>query len=101
MALSILSVDGHQRGLWCSNESRWLLILAPSPDAEKRLETMKNIIEEVEQQKLNEEYFSELRTERVQMLIKGGKSEHEAHTILRKEQPFLYDQSMYGPFNIN
>jgi hypothetical protein len=91
MALSILSYDGEQVGLWCSTERRWLSI---QPKAYRPvLDQLKHDLDAKEQRIDNRLYFEQLRGERIALLVNGGMTPDAAAELLQQKQPYLFTQA--------
>lgn len=85
MALSILMVGSESYGLFDSETDRFLMI-----GTEKEMEYFKNMMEELQQARLNKEHFAELKEQYINQLVAGGNTNEQAEKFLKQRMPFLF-----------
>lgn len=88
MSLSVIQIGFglKSHGLYDSTQKK--IVLAGLQD---EIFQWKNIIEEAQQQKDNEEYMLTLRKERIALLVNAGNTQEEAEQFLKEKMSYLYD----------
>ncbi|MBP7109733.1 MAG: hypothetical protein KBA90_14330 [Chitinophagaceae bacterium] len=88
MILSILTnIDGYTKYLYDSVTQKVLMV-----GTDEQVSAWKHDLEQLEQQKLNDQHFDELRKEYTEKLVKAGNSKEKAENFLKEKMPFLFKE---------